>query len=414
MASSRSKRPADRDQFARWLLDTWPEAHNTSRLSRLELVCGWVAGTDRRAPDIADIADIAAHGDPASALEAALLPALGHGPCCVAFSGGRDSSVLLAAATRAARRERLPDPIALTMRWGMIEESAESEWQEEIVRHLGLADWQIVEPDADMDLLGAVASSTIREHGLLWPPAAHGILPLLRVAAGGTLVSGDGGDQIFAGWRRAPLGDLYSGRRRPSWRDVPRSALAAGPVRVRAAVEARRAVLPAPWLSDEAMRVWRAHHGRALGEEPATWPAFLRWTRRERATVLMLETWNRLAAGVGADFSTPFWDPVFMRSLGLWGGRFGRGLRTPLMRALFSHLLPDAALRRASKARFTRVYFGASTRAFAESWSGPVPLGGVVDRDALRAAWLADFPPTTSAPLLQAAWRAEQQGVSYR
>jgi hypothetical protein len=409
MGSSRSKRRADRAQFAGWLLDTWPDAHNTSGLSRLELVCGWVAGTDPRAPDIAGVAG---RGDPATALEEALLPALEAGPCCVAFSGGRDSSVLLAAATRAARREGLPDPIALTMRWGMVEESAESEWQELIVRHLGVSDWQIVEPDADMDLLGAVASATIREHGLLWPPAAHGILPLQRHAAGGTLVSGDGGDQIFAGWRRAALGDLCSGRRGPSWRDVPRLGLATAPVRVRAAVEARRAMLPAPWLSEEAMRVWRPHHGGALAEEPATWPAFLRWTRRERATVLMLETWKRLAAGVGAEFSTPFWDPVFMRSLGIWGGRFGRGLRTPVMRALFSHLLPDVALGRATKARFTRVYFGAATRAFAESWSGPIPESEVVDREALRAAWLSDFPPTTSAPLLQAAWWAEQRRAS--
>ena len=46
-----------------------------------------------------------------------LLRSLQRPPCVVAFSGGRDSAGLLAAATRAARRHGLPLPIPATYRF---------------------------------------------------------------------------------------------------------------------------------------------------------------------------------------------------------------------------------------------------------------------------------------------------------
>ena len=53
---------------------------------------------------------------PLAALEEAILPALRRPPCLVSFSGGRDSSCVLAAATRAARREGLQPPVPVTLR----------------------------------------------------------------------------------------------------------------------------------------------------------------------------------------------------------------------------------------------------------------------------------------------------------
>lgn len=389
-----------------WLHEVWPHPSNSSGITRLELACGWVTGLDSRAPDIAEVDPL---DDPLAALDHALLPSLLRSPCCVGFSGGRDSSVLLAAATRLARREGLRDPVVVTMRWPGIEDTDEREWQEQLVRQLGLSDWQIVEFDDDMDLLGEVAGPMMLEHGLLWPPAAHGVLPMQRAATGGVLVLGDGGDQIFGGWRRVHLGDVLARRRRPVRQDLRGAAKAAAPRPLRAWAESRRTETPAPWLDPSTLHAWRAHQARAAAEEPVTWPAFLRWTRRERPAVLMLETWSLIGRGVGAELATPFWDSVFMRSLGVWGGRFGRGTRTPLMSALFSGLLPDAHLRRETKARFTRAYFSRTSRLFAEKWAGEVPYAPEIDAEVLRQTWLSELPPTTSAVLLQACWLLSQE-----
>ena len=54
---------------------------------------------------------------PRAAFEAAILPGLRRSPCLVSFSGGRDSSAVLATATAVARREGLPLPVPITHRF---------------------------------------------------------------------------------------------------------------------------------------------------------------------------------------------------------------------------------------------------------------------------------------------------------
>ena len=384
-----------------WYHEIWPHPANASALTRLELITGWAVGVDRRAPDIVDVDPYA---DPVSALERALLPAVSTPPCYVAFSGGRDSSVLLALATRVARSEGFADPIPLTMRFHEVPEGEEATWQRNVVDHLKLKDWKVVDQAEDIDLVGAEWRSSLRDNGLRWPPAAHGLLPLQRAASGGAFVHGDGGDQVFAGWGRSGVSDVIARRRRFRTRDVRSLIRAYAPARARWTIETRLAPTPAPWLIPEARRVWRRHQGWAHAAEPRTWPEFLRWTRRERATVLMLETLERQARNADAKLFTPFWDSLFLRSLGRWGGRLGRGGRTALMAPLFTDLLPEHVLRRSTKAHFTRAFFNEPTRRFAREWDGPVPEPEVVLREPLRAAWLSDLPPNTSAVLLQASW----------
>jgi asparagine synthetase B (glutamine-hydrolysing) len=384
-----------------WYQDVWPHPANTSGLTRLEVITGWTAGIDLRAPDIAAAEP---RDDPVAALERALLPAVATSPCYVAFSGGRDSSVLLALATRLARREGLEDPIPLTMRFHGVPEGEESAWQLDVVKHLRLEDWKVVQQDADIDLVGEQWQQSVRETGLRWPASAHGLLPLQRAARGGAFVHGDGGDQVFAGWSRAAIIDAIARRRRLALRDMRGLIRAYAPAPARRAIETRLAPTPAPWLVPAALRAWAAHQGRAHAAEPRTWPAFLRWTRRERATFLMLETLERQSRGAGTTLFTPFWDAGFLQSLGHWGGRLGQGRRTALMRALFTGVLPDHVLERTTKAHFTRAFFNEPTRQFARSWDGPVPEPDVVMREPLRAAWLSDLPPNTSALLLQASW----------
>ena len=64
----------------------------------LELAAGRMFGEDPEAPGIAHVE--LRGTTPLSALEEAILPALEREPCLVSFSGGRDSSAVLAVATR--------------------------------------------------------------------------------------------------------------------------------------------------------------------------------------------------------------------------------------------------------------------------------------------------------------------------
>ena len=67
--------------------------------------------------------------DPLEALEAAVLPALQRPPCLAMFSGGRDSSLVLAVASRVARREGLAEPIPTTQVFPDFPETDEARWQ---------------------------------------------------------------------------------------------------------------------------------------------------------------------------------------------------------------------------------------------------------------------------------------------
>src|SRR3954449_3740377 len=88
---------------------------------------------------------------PRTALEQALVPALRRAPCIVSFSGGRDSSALLAVATRLARRECLPAPIPATLRFPDADLSDEAEWQDALVRRLGCTDWIRLDHTHELD-----------------------------------------------------------------------------------------------------------------------------------------------------------------------------------------------------------------------------------------------------------------------
>ena len=57
------------------------------------------------------------------------------------FSGGRDSSAVLATATMVARKHGLNDPVPITLRCPAIEEADETASQELVIRHLGIEEW---------------------------------------------------------------------------------------------------------------------------------------------------------------------------------------------------------------------------------------------------------------------------------
>ena len=202
---------------------------------------------------------------PADALEAAVRPAVHSGRCFVSFSGGRDSSAVLAAATAVARREEMPLPVPVTIRARDVPTSNESDWQESVVRHLGLTDWIRLEITDELDAVGPLAQRALARHGLLWPFNAHFHSPMLDEAAGGVLLTGVGGDELWS----SSSADTIRLRRR---------LLRLAPPPIRRAILARRIPIAYPWLRPRGRRArpspprpamsWSCRGLRASG-----WPA---------------------------------------------------------------------------------------------------------------------------------------------
>ena len=130
-------------------------------------------------PDVPPLEPVAPGTEPLSMLEGAVLPALARPPCVVAFSGGRDSSAVLAVATGVAKKEGLPLPVPVTQVYPDNPETDETRWQELVIRHLGLTEWERVEVTGELDLLGPVARRLLTRHGLLWPPNFYTFEPLI-------------------------------------------------------------------------------------------------------------------------------------------------------------------------------------------------------------------------------------------
>ena len=163
---------------------------------------------------------------PRALLEQILAEELSRQTCFVSFSGGRDSSALLAVALDVARRQGLPEPVALTLRYSENTDAEESAWQRLVVDHLRPKAWEIVEvaPDA-AEFLGPPGVASLRANGLLWPPALHLETGWMGRASGATVITGEGGDEIFGTHRassvRALPGCCAPTANRPSARGSP-------------------------------------------------------------------------------------------------------------------------------------------------------------------------------------------------
>ena len=216
-------------------------------LSALELAGGYVGGLDASVPHA--LPSVPPGLTPLEALEEAVLPALARARCFVSFSGGRDSSLVLAAATMAARRHGHHPPVPVSLRFRGSETSDESEWQELVVRHLGLGDWRRLEFDDELDYVGPVAAAAHDRHGVLHPFNAHFHVPVFEQAAGGIVLTGSGGDDLFLAWRWQREAQILAGRERPRPSDLRRLAYFAAPLRVRRAAVARVAGRKYGWLS---------------------------------------------------------------------------------------------------------------------------------------------------------------------
>ncbi|GAB3583518.1 hypothetical protein GCM10027445_58400 [Amycolatopsis endophytica] len=339
--------------------------------------------------------------DPVRALREALRPALTREPCVIAFSGGRDSSVLLAVAMDLAAREGLAPPIALTFRYPGDAAANESAWQEAVIRHLRVETWVRRDVRDELDVIGPlVAPVLLDRRSPVYPAALGNTLLLAAHAPGGSPVTGNAGDEVLGGHRLGTLRAVARRRGRGLTRaDWGQFALCMAPGAARRVV-ARRAA-PMPWLRPELRRaVWRE-----TAERPMSWRASVRSALATRAFALGFATRAAVVAGYGCRLVEPCADPSFVAS---------HAAAPPMTRAAGTRLvadglLPDAVLARRDKPRFNASRFGARSRDFALGWDGSGADSSLVDPDALRDAWLSVEPPASTAMLLQQAWLAGRE-----
>lgn len=367
----------------------------------LEIAGGWVGGYDPVPfPE-------GPHASPRTVLDRMLSVHLQQSPCLVAFSGGRDSSVLLAAAVTVARREGLPLPLPITLSYPDAADSDEAQWQRAVLDYLGVAERIVLTVHGEHDPLGPVATPILTRHGLVWPPNFAPTVRMMGMAKGGVLLTGEGGDEAFGLKRITPLTKILKSRGRAApgvYADVP-AALAPAALRRRSAFRNR---YRRPWLRPEV----EAELSRRDADDLAafalhaghnTWQFATR-----RCARLGYETVRVLGAEMDVTYVQAFAEPTLVASVAAAGGFLGWTGRTATMRALYGDLLPREVLERRTKALFANAVFTHHTRDFARHWNGTGVDTALVNPEALRDTWLSPDPHAPSMTLLQQAWLAHR------
>jgi asparagine synthase (glutamine-hydrolysing) len=374
------------------------------RMTAMEIAWGYVVGQEG-----APFTSHRGSASPRQALQHVLTRSLRRPPCAVSFSGGRDSSLILAVATEVARREGLPLPIPITRVFPQVPDADEQEWQEAVVRHLRLDHWERIQLGDELDVLGPLSQDILRRYGVVWPPTAAVDVPLIVRAAGGSVVDGEGGDEVLGveAHRVAPLTWLVRSPRPLRWRRVRRAAGSMAPAIVRAGLARRRFLdMPLSWLRPAALDPLIEALVAAERAQPLSFAASVSTMPMRRTQVLGARTRDALAHARDVAFTSPLLDHEFVHAVSRDGRFLGRGDRTTVLRFMAADLLPDSVLSRTTKATFTHAYMGAHTRAFAEQWDGAGLDPMLVDSERLRGMWLSESPAALTSALIQAAWLA--------
>ena len=376
------------------------------RSTRLEIAAGWPYGLLPDSPLPHD------PRTPRQALDDAIRPALEQAPCYITFSGGRDSSAVLAAATALARRECHELPIPVTRVYPHLPATDETAWQQLVVDHLGLRDWiRLKFQQGETEILGVSALGSLLTRGVLFPAPLHAHTAMFKRLGSGSLLTGEGGDASLGSRRGTALALLRRRRISPS---VVRHAVDATlprPVqRIITGQMMRHRSLQAKWLRPAALR----QHARLATEdiiaEPLLWAAGTWFITRMRSFATIRHNHTAMAAAFGLVASDPLLDAGFLAALAHRGGILGFTSRTSAMGALFTDVLPKAVLTRTTKAAFNEAHSGATVKEFARSWDGAGVDSELVDIDKLRDVWLNENLSMITGLLLHSAWLAAQEG----
>ena len=381
------------------------ETSDFYRASKLEMATGWVPGRARiPRPGHSEVPE-----HPRRAMERLLLPALQQRPCVVGFSGGRDSSAVLAVAVDLARREGLDPPIPVTNVYPELDETDETHWQELVIRHLGIDEWVRQEFTDETDLLSPTTVASLRRHGPLWPATIHNREPLISIARGGCYIDGEGGDEVLGDFRLTPLVRILTGELQIGTRAAKDLVKTLGPRRVRRYL-ARRSMVHnktlRPWLQPEINEWFMTTSATETADVPLAYgPAILRFLSH-RGVQACFNNLDRMGAHLGVQYVHPLLDPGFATALARFGPRWGHAGRTATMRAVFGDLLPEELLARPTKVFFNRAYAHRYTREFVEQWDGTGLDPDLIDAEQLRRTWQDRLFHGGSFQLVHLAWLA--------
>ncbi len=372
------------------------------RATPFEVAAGWIHGLLPRTPLPED--DRA----PRQALDDAIRPALLTGTCYVTFSGGRDSSAVLAAATDLARREGYNLPVPVTRVYPHLPDTEESGWQRMVIDHLGITDWVRLKFTGDeTDLLGDAAREAVRRRGPVWPAALQTHGAMFTRLGPGSVLTGEGGDAVL-GFRRGTAWAAMRRGRRPGRALLKLAGTAILPRPFRNSMLRReiRTSGQSRWLTPQA---FDRHIRLAAADEsvePLRYDSGTWFITRRRFFAAATHNYAAGAAEFGLKAYDPLLDSGFIAALAHSGGLWGYTGRTDTMRSLFGDILPAGTIARGSKASFNHAHTGSATRAFATGWDGSGVDRELVDVDELRRVWLSDEPTMATGLLLHEAWLA--------
>jgi len=291
-------------------------------------------------------------------------------------------------------------------------ETDERDFQESVVRHLGLREWITFDLGEDGDFLSPTTCSQLLAGGPMWPPAPLTRAGALRGLDGGLWLTGEGGDEVL-GPRRVSY--AVRAARSPRRRVLSRAVreLGSKAMRIRATEAEFHAHYRAEWLEPDIRRHYIRDAAALSAAEPLRPREWFGHYLARPAVKVGHEALRAFKSEFGLRWEAPLVDPFFLGALSgsvRWHEYRGR---RHLLRTLFNDLLPAAIVERRGKVAFNSALFGPYTREFAARWDGTGAPEGV-NGEWLKRHWQSGDVSAGTAPLLHHVWLATQRRRSTR